>query len=128
MPKYSSKSRYMLSEVHEDLQELFNEAIKYFDLTIIEGLRTKERQKELVAEGKSKTLQSKHILGQAVDVAPYHDGIDWDNKDNFNYMGGFIMGLARQMGIPLRWGGDWNSNNDLSDNGFDDFVHFELDY
>jgi peptidoglycan L-alanyl-D-glutamate endopeptidase CwlK len=124
--KYGAKSKKELSSAHEDLQEIFNEAIKYMDLTIIEGKRSKERQAELYEQGATKTLDGKHCEGLAVDVAPYP--IDWENRENFIYMGGFIMGIAKMMNIPLRWGGDWNSNNDLSDNNFDDLVHFELDY
>ncbi len=130
MPKFGSKSRRELSGVHEDLQELFNEAIKYVDLTIIEGKRSLERQTQLKAEGKTKTLKGKHLEGLAVDVSPYP--IDWEKRENFIYMGGFVMGLAKSMGIPLRWGGDWNGlvngQIELYDNNFDDLVHFELDY
>ena len=130
MPKFSSKSRNELGGVHEDLQELFNEAIKYVDLTILEGKRSLERQTQLKAEGKTKTLKGKHLEGLAVDVAPYP--IKWEKRENFIYMGGFIMGLAKSMGIPLRWGGDWNGlvngQIELYDNNFDDLVHFELDY
>ena len=135
MPKFGSKSRNELGGVHEDLQELFNEAIKYVDLTIIEGQRSLERQTQLKAEGKTKTLKGKHLEGLAVDVAPYDlkvKGIDWEKRENFIYMGGFIMGLAKRMGIPLRWGGDWNGlvkgQIELYDNNFDDLVHFELDF
>jgi peptidoglycan L-alanyl-D-glutamate endopeptidase CwlK len=43
-----------------------------------------------------------------------------------SYFAGFVKGVASQMGIPIRWGGDWNSDNNLKDNKFDDLPHFEL--
>ena len=42
------------------------------------------------------------------------------------FFGGLVTGLAKQKGIPLRWGGDWDGDNNFKDNRFDDLVHFEL--
>jgi peptidoglycan L-alanyl-D-glutamate endopeptidase CwlK len=94
------------------------------DVTIVEGLRTQARQDELVAQGASKTKFSKHIEGKAVDLAPYP--IDWDDRDRFHYMGGMIRGIAKQMKVNVRWGGDWDSDGETKDNSFDDLVHVEL--
>jgi peptidoglycan L-alanyl-D-glutamate endopeptidase CwlK len=126
--KFGKKSRQVLESLDEDLQLILTEAIKYIDISLIEGKRSKERQKELVKLGKAKTLDSKHVKGQAVDFAPYHKGIDWNNRENFIYYGGILMGIAFSNGIPLRFGGDWNRNGDLRDNNFDDLCHVELDY
>ena len=79
---------------------------------------------ELVAKGASKTKYSKHIEGRAVDVAPYP--INWEDRERMTYFAGMVMGIAKAKGIGLRWGGDWNQNTDLEDNGFDDLPHFEL--
>ena len=128
MPHYGSKSRRVLEGLDDDLQALLNEVIKYIDISLIEGYRSVDRQAELLNLGKTKTLKSKHLTGEAVDLAPYMDGIDWNNRENFIYTAGAVKGIAFQMGIPLRWGGDWNQNMDLSDNDFDDLVHFELDF
>jgi len=104
--------------------------VKYFDVTVIEGVRSQDRQNELVAQGKSKTKFGKHVEGKAVDIAPYP--IDWQSRDDFHYLGGFVLGVASEMGIDIRWGGDW-SDSSLSenarttkDNSFDDLVHFEI--
>ena len=94
------------------------------DVTIIEGLRTKERQAELLTQGKSKTKYSKHIVGKAVDLAPYP--IDWNDRDRFHYMGGMLRGIANELNINIRWGGDWDSDGETKDNSFDDLVHIEL--
>jgi len=130
MPKFGKRSKQRLQGVDSKLVNVLNEVCKYFDITVIEGIRSQERQNELVAQGKSKTKFGKHVQGKAVDIAPYP--IDWNARDDFHYLGGFLLGVASQMGINVRWGGDW-SDSSLSqnrrttkDNNFDDLVHFEL--
>ena len=124
MPRFGKKSKRVLSELNEDLQELLNEVIKYVDISLIEGKRSLDRQKELKKTGATKTLESKHLKGEAIDLAPYP--IDWENRERFIYVAGIVKGIAFNLGIPIVWGGDWNNNFDLSDNNFDDLVHFEL--
>ena len=136
MPKFGKRSRQRLKGVDARLVNVLNEVCKYYDITVIEGLRSQERQNELVAQGKSKTKFGKHVQGKAVDVAPYP--IDWNARDDFHYLGGFVLGIATQMGVNVRWGGDWSSpsldkdvmsgkeQRTTKDNGFDDLVHFEL--
>jgi peptidoglycan L-alanyl-D-glutamate endopeptidase CwlK len=128
VPHFGKKSRRVLEGLDDDLQALLNEVIKFIDISLIEGYRSVDRQKELFKLGKAKTLESKHLTAEACDLAPYHNGIDWNNRENFIYMAGVIKGIAWQMGIPIKWGGDWNKNNDLSDNNFDDLNHIELDF
>ena len=130
MPRFSRKSRSKLEGVAPRLVLLLEEVVKYFDITIIEGKRSQERQNQLVNEGKSKTKFGKHVQGMAVDIAPYP--IDWDARDDFHYLGGFVLGIACKMGINVRWGGDWSSSSlakeqrTTKDNSFDDLVHFEI--
>ena len=124
MPKFGKRSREKMRGVDSRLIDVMNELIKLMDVTIIEGLRTKERQEELVAKGASKTKFSKHIEGKALDVAPYP--IDWENRDGFYYMGGMIRGIAQQLGYDIRYGGDWDSDGQTKDNNFDDLVHIEI--
>lgn len=130
MPIFGKKSKERLKGVDVRLVNVLNEVVKYFDITVIEGLRSQERQNELVAQGKSKTKFGKHVQGKAVDIAPYP--IDWNSRDDFHYLGGFVLGVASKMGVDIRWGGDW-SDSSLSqnarttkDNNFDDLVHFEI--
>ena len=94
------------------------------DVTIIEGVRSKERQEQLLAQGKTKTKYSKHITGKAVDLAPYP--INWEDREMFHYMGGMLRGIGQSMGLKIRWGGDWDSDGDINDNKFDDLVHVEI--
>ena len=123
MYKFGKRSRERLKGVDRRLVSVLNELIKIMDVTI-EGLRTKERQAELLKKGATKVKYSKHMEGKAVDLAPYP--VDWENRDGFHYMGGMIRGIAKQLNVPVRWGGDWDSDGDVKDNGFDDLVHVEI--
>ena len=124
MPKFGKRSRERLKGVKPELVNVLNELIKLMDVTIIEGLRTEERQNELVSQGKSKTKYSKHLSGKAVDLAPYP--IDWKDKERFYFFAGYVKGVASQMGIELRWGGDWDGDTQVHDQTFMDLPHFEL--
>ena len=130
MPKFGKRSRERLKGVDARLVNVLNEVVIYFDITVIEGLRSQERQDQLVAEGKSKTKFGKHVEGKAVDICPFP--IDWDARDDFHYLGGFVLAMAAKMGVKIRWGGDWNASSlfkgqrTTKDNNFDDLVHFEL--
>ena len=128
MPSYGARSMGRLATAHPDLQEVFNEAIKWIDITILESHRSEERQDKLYAEGKTqlKFPKSKHNKhpSEAVDAAPYP--VDWNDRERFSYMAGIIIGIAKMKGIELRWGGDWNRNGELKDNNFDDLPHIEL--
>ena len=124
MYRFGKRSKARLKGVKPELVNVLNELVKIMDVTIIEGLRTEERQKQLVASGASKTKFSKHLEGKAVDLAPYP--IDWEDRDRFHYMGGMIRGIAKQLNVNVRWGGDWDSDGETKDNGFDYLEHVQL--
>tara|TARA_R100000781_G_C4008989_1_gene102995 strand:- start:136 stop:519 length:384 start_codon:yes stop_codon:yes gene_type:complete len=124
MPHFGKRSKERLKGVDIRLQHILRRLVKIMDVTIIEGLRTQERQNELLKKGASKTKYSKHIEGKAVDVAPYP--IDWEDRERFHYMGGMLRGIAHELDIKIRWGGDWDSDGEIADNSFDDLVHVEL--
>jgi len=120
MWKLSQKSLNRMEGVHSDLRRLMEEAIKHspHDFGITEGLRSVSRQQKLVMEGKSKTMNSRHLTGHAVDIVVYVDGkVTWDFK-YYEQVAGHILGLAAKMDIPIVWGGSWKT--------FKDGVHFEL--
>ena len=127
--KFSHNSRNKLATCQHDLRRLFNEVIKHVDCTIIEGLRSEERQIELFRVKKTKTLKSKHLLqkdrtSHAVDVMAYP--IDWkDWKRNAMFVG-FVRGIASQMGIKIKSGIDWDGDFDIKEHSFLDAPHFEL--
>jgi len=124
MPRFGRKSKERLKGVDAKLVNVANELIKLMDVTVIEGLRSQERQNELVAQGKSKTKFGKHVAGKALDLAPYP--VDWEDRERFHYMGGLVRGIGHSLGVSVRWGGDWDSDGEIKDNSFDDLVHIEI--
>ena len=126
--KFGARSKKNLATAHSDLQALFLEVIKHYDCAVIEGWRSQERQDELFHAGKSK-LKFPHSMHNelpslAVDVIPWP--VDWNDYKRFYYFGGLVKGIASQMGLDIRWGGDWDSDNDFKDQTFHDLPHFEL--
>ena len=124
MPKFGKRSKGNMKGVDAKLQNVFNEVVKEFDCTVTEGVRSQERQNELVAQGKSKTKFGKHVLAKAMDVYPYP--VDFKDRDRFHYFGGYVKGIAKSQGVKIRWGGDWDGDFETKDNIFDDLCHFEL--
>ena len=128
MAKFGNTSKKRLKTCDEKLQILFNEIVKVFDCSILVGHRGEEDQNKAYKEGNSqvKWPKGKHNKkpSSAVDVAPYP--IDWEDRERFSYFAGFVKGVAWRLNIPIRWGGDWDGDTELSDNNFDDLVHFEL--
>lgn len=126
--KFSKKSAKKLSQCDPRLQRVFEEVIKHWDCTILEGHRDKGTQDEYFRTGKSKLKypSSKHnsIPSKAVDAVPYP--IDWQDTERFRAFGGFVLGVAATLGIKLRWGGDWDGDKDFKDQSFIDMPHFEL--
>lgn len=106
------------------------------DFTVIEGVRRVERQKMLVATGKSKTMNSRHLIqadgyGHAVDLAPYVDGaILWTDTSRFRRIAKAVFSAAEQVSVRVRWGNDWDGDGievgPDPDESFADWPHFEL--
>jgi peptidoglycan L-alanyl-D-glutamate endopeptidase CwlK len=128
MPSFSKRSSNNLDSCDWDLQRLFRRVVKKFDCTVIVGHRTEEAQDEAFRTGHSKKEwpDSKHNTHPsiAVDVAPYP--IDWNDRERFSLFAGYVLGVASEMGINIRWGGDWDRDTQVKDNTFDDLVHFEI--
>lgn len=128
MATFSRVSTEHLNSCHPNLQLLCKEVIKYYDVAIIEGHRSKTRQDSAYANGSSKVQwpNSKHntLPSLAVDIAPYP--IDWRNVKRFYYMHGIIFTLAKQLGIDIRSGADWDCDTDFDDEKFIDLPHIEL--
>lgn len=119
MFKLSQRSIDRLSGVHPDLVSVVKHAIERseVDFMVTEGLRSKERQKELVAAGASKTMNSRHITGHAVDLAAYVNGIRWD-WPLYEKIAKAMKQAAYELNIRIEWGGDWKS--------FKDGPHFQI--
>ncbi|HBL77709.1 MAG: peptidase [Bacteroidetes bacterium GWF2_42_66] len=136
MPTFSKISKARLATCHNELQALFSEVIKYYDCTIVCGHRGKDDQERAFIEKKSKVHYpaSKHnsIPSLAVDAASYEiDSIDWTPRQAI-YFTGYVKGVADQLfdkGIMMhriRIGADWDGDNDIDDQTFNDYPHFEL--
>ena len=128
MYKFGKRSRARLKGVDSRLVNVLNELIKVMDVTIIEGVRSAETQNKYFKDGKSKldgiNKKSNHQLGKAVDLAPCP--INWKESNRFYYMGGMVRGIAKQLNLKIRWGGDWDSDGETKDQTFMDLVHIEI--
>lgn len=132
--RFGKRSKTNLCTCDIQLQLLFNNVVEQFDCSIIQGRRSKAQQNKYFAEGKSKVRwpNSKHNvlnptdLSRAVDVAPYINGkISWDNNQCY-YFAGYVMRVADELGIKIRWGGSWDMDRDVNDQTFQDLTHFEI--
>jgi len=108
-----------LSGVHPDLVAVVKRAIEITeqDFSVIEGVRNIDRQRQLVAKGASKTMNSRHLTGHAVDLAPYPLSWDWEY---FYPIADAMKQAAEELDVDLEWGGDWES--------FADGPHFQLSW
>jgi peptidoglycan LD-endopeptidase CwlK len=110
-----------LQGVHPDLVRVMSLARERSPIpfTVIEGVRSAERQRQLVQQGASQTMNSRHLTGHAVDIVPHRpDGtlaFDWPL---YHKVAPVIKDAARELGVAIVWGGDWRS--------FKDGPHFEL--
>lgn len=146
MPYFGKRSKNNLATADIQLQNLFNEVIKYFDCTVIYGHRTPEEQLELFKNGRtlvdgswviterdkvvtncdgySKKSKHNHFPSKAVDVTPYP--INFIDYKRIYMFIGYVLATAEQMGIKLRSGSDWDMDTEVNDQTFNDLLHFEL--
>lgn len=137
----SRRSLDRLDGVHPDLRRVVacaaNIAEAEEDFTVLEGVRTPARQKELYAQGRTKpgpvvtwTLNSNHFVnpktgfGHAVDLAPYP--IDWNDLGRFTKLALLMFRAAAIEGVKIRWGADWDMDGKFREKGETDSPHFEL--
>ena len=115
----SPRDMQRLSGVHPDLVRVIARAREAADFIVTEGLRTTERQRQLVASGASQTMASRHLTGHAVDLAARVGGeVRWD-WPLYDRLAQAVKKAAADEGVPIVWGGDWPK--------FRDGPHFELD-
>lgn len=136
MYKLSKRSKEKYDTLHPDLQLILDYMLDIVDFSVIEGVRSKERQRELVDAGMSKTMRSKHLpnkdgVSEAVDIFPYPNG-DWSDLRRFCYYQGIAKGIAHMLYIMgdtdhvIRNGIDWDSDGEIKDTTFFDGPHIEL--
>lgn len=117
---WGAQSLRLMKGLHPDLLMVLDRAIEItpLDLRVLEGRRTLERQKILVAKGASKTMKSRHLTGHAVDIAPVIDGtVRWDWPLYYK-IAPAIKEAAQEVGVSIEWGGDWRT--------FKDGPHWQL--
>ena len=145
MPIFVESSKKIIDTCHIDLRQVAYEIIKYFDCTPLYGYRSPEKQFELFKIGREligglwivvnelmvvtncdgKDIKSNHnkIPSDALDLAPWP--LDWRDHKRMYFFAGHVLNEARHMGIELRWGGNWDMDDDLHDQTFYDLVHYE---
>lgn len=136
--KLSPRSLQRLEGVHPDLVRIVKRAIEITrqDFSVLEGVRTPERQAELYAQGRSKpgqivtwTMTSNHFkqadgYGHAVDLVPYP--LDWSDLNAFDAIAMAMFDAADELGLKVRWGADWDQDGNIREKGESDSPHFEL--
>ena len=131
--KLGKTSLARLKGVDETLVNVVKRAIEIseVDFTVMEGVRTLERQRELYAQGRTApgkivtwTMKSRHIEGKAVDLVPYP--LDWNDLEKFNKIKDAMFQAARELDVNLRWGADWDGDGKYREKGEYDSPHFEI--
>jgi hypothetical protein len=127
MFKFGTKSKQKMAGAHDDLQAVLNRAIQLtkYDFGLSEVIRTLAKQKEYVRDGKSTTLNSRHIpdstgLCYAVDVYAYVDGKASYETKHLRAIAKAMFTAAIELGIALEWGGHWST--------FVDMPHYQLSF
>lgn len=112
--RFSQRSYDRLAGVRPELVAIASRAliISPVDFGITEGLRTPERQRQLVASGASQTLRSRHLSGHAIDVVAYvGSDVRWD-WPLYEQIAAAMKCAAKELRVPLEWGGDWATLRD----------------
>ena len=125
MFKLGPRSIARLKGVHPDLVKVVEQAIRLssVDFTVLEGVRSIERQRQLVNAGASRTMNSRHIPGadgfaKAVDLGAWLDGeVRWD-WPLYNKINEAMQQASMLLKVPVEWGGNWTT--------FKDGPHFQL--
>jgi hypothetical protein len=144
MPEFSKRSSDRLYTCRGELVKVMECVIKDFDIMVLEGHRSEATHNGYIESGATRVPYSKtkhrHSPSRAVDIAPWITGLDrmadWNDRNElryFYYMGGFVQATAiKNLGYPLRWGGNWDGDSIIGvgaksdDQTFNDLVHFEL--
>lgn len=117
-----TRSKQRLTGLHPDIVAVVELAITKTDVdfTVLEGMRTKARQRSLFERGSSKTMNSRHLTGHAVDLGAYVDGeVKWD-WPLYHRIAKAMNEAAQELKVDLEWGGDWQS--------FPDGPHYQLSW
>lgn len=122
---FTERSKLNLEGVHPDLVKVLVDAyagiqLLGVDVIVTEGVRDGLRQQKLLAEGKSQTLNSRHLTGHALDIAVIKDGTATWDLEYYRQVADVVKDSAKAHGIDVEWGGDWSS--------LVDGTHFQLSW
>ncbi len=122
MYKLGKRSLSRLKGVDGDLVRVVKRAIQIseVDFTVLEGMRTLQRQEKLYKSGASQTMKSRHLIGEAVDLGAWVDGgVEW-SWPLYYKIAEAMKEAADELGVKITWGGDWVS--------FKDGPHFQVEH
>jgi hypothetical protein len=125
LPTYNSSSQATHSGVNADLMRVYNRAAAIaqqqgYTIHIRQGVRTKAEQIRYVANGASRTLNSRHLTGDALDLEVKYAGKSTDQQDWYwvRRINTAMQQASAETGVPIEWGGNWKT--------FKDGFHFQL--
>lgn len=145
---FGKTSQERLATVEKDLRNVCTLALckSPIDFMVLEGRRTVQRQHELYGQGRTAaqlqaagvdpkyakpsmpkvtwTLNSNHFTGRAVDLVPYP--VDWNDTSKFDAIAKAMFAAAKDLGVTIRWGADWDRDGNPRERGESDSPHFEL--
>ncbi len=144
--KWDARSMEQLATIATDLRVVLSDALRLSDVPfqIVQGARTIDKQREYFKAGKSKVnpdayasgaalyAAAKHVVGpgaplsRAADIIIDLPGLEYDTK-HLSYVAGVVMACARQRGIAIRWGANFDRDKELFEQSFVDAPHFEVD-
>lgn len=119
---FGQASEKNLNGVHPDLVKVARRALELspVDFRITEGLRSMDRQRDLLREGKSQTLRSRHLTGHALDVVALPGNVvSWD-MSYYRQIAAAFKKASDELKIPVEWGGNWAT--------LKDWPHFQLTF
>lgn len=134
---FGLRSRKNLETADPDLIKVAEKALSYgvMDFSVIEGHRSLARQLDLYKEGRSEidgiNRKGKHnyVPSLAIDILPYPaviNGVNvWNDKHRWCQLSGLMFAAASELGLNIRWGGDWDSDGNNNDSNFNDYPHYE---
>ena len=119
--KWSLRSRNEMKDIHPDLRKVVDRALALspYDFIITDGKRSIAEQRKHVANGASKTMNSRHLYGVAIDYVALVGGKARYELAYMKAIAVAFMQASKELKIPIKWGGDWKS--------FKDTPHIELD-
>jgi len=127
MYRWSERSYRKLQGVRPELVAVATLALRRLgenggpDFVVTSGKRTEEEQRELVNEGASQTMNSRHVTGHAIDIAAFDEkyNVTWEGR-YYQNIADFMFEAAEDLGVKIEWGGNWQE--------FRDMPHFALDW